>query len=128
MLNRIYIMGRLVRDPEQRQTQSGFPVANFTLAVDRDYKQGDEKVADFIDVVAWRHTAEFVTKYLSKGRMVLIEGSLESRKWADKDGNNRTSWEVQARNVYFADSKKDGTGGGSEFSPAIPVDEGELPF
>lgn len=138
-LNHIVIMGRLARDPESRTTQSGVSVCNFTVAVDRDYKNGDEKVTDWIDCVAWRGTAEFVQKYMSKGRMVVVSGSLQSKKWQDKDGNNRTSWEVQAQNVYFADSKRDGdsgSGGGSP-APASPdvtyedlgdAQDGELPF
>ena len=107
-LNHIVVMGRLVRDPETRTTQSGVSVCNFTLAVDRDYKQGDEKIADFIDCVAWREAADFVSKYFSKGRMMCVAGPLQSRKWEDKEGNKRTSWEIQVRNVYFADSKRDG--------------------
>ena len=114
MLNHIVIMGRLTRDPELRHTQSGVAVASFTLAVDRDYSSsGGEKQTDFIDVVAWRQTGEFVSKYFSKGRMAVVSGSLQSRKWQDKEGNNRTSWEVQAQNVYFGDSRRDGDGGGN---------------
>ena len=110
MLNRIIIMGRLVRDPELRTTQSGTPVTSFTLAVDRDFKSRDsgEKSTDFIDVVAWRQTAEFVCKYFTKGRMAGAEGRLQIREWKDRDGNNRRSAEVVADNVYFGDSKRDG--------------------
>lgn len=112
MLNHIVIMGRLTRDPELRHTQSGIAVASFTLAVDRDFQsQNGEKQTDFIDVVAWRQTGEFVSKYFSKGRMAVVSGSLQSRKWQDKEGNNRTSWEVQAQNIYFGDSKRDGDSG-----------------
>lgn len=134
MLNKCVFMGRLTRDPELRQTGSGVDVANWTLAVDRDYKNGDEKVCDFIDCVAWRNTAQFVSKYFTKGRMMVVSGSLQSRKWQDKDGNNRTGWEVQAENIYFGDSKRDGDSGGSgQFTPApsgfAPVEpEGDLPF
>ena len=96
MLNKIIVMGRITKDPELRRTQSGTPVTSITLAVDRDYQQGGEKQTDFIDVVAWRSTAEFIDKYLSKGRAVVVEGSLQSRKWTDKEGNKRISWEVQA--------------------------------
>ena len=112
MLNRIIIMGRLVRDPELRTTQSGTPVTSFTLAVDRDFKNKDsgEKSTDFIDVVAWRQTAEFVCKYFAKGRMAVAEGRLQIREWKDKDGNNRHTAEVVAENVYFGDSKRDGAG------------------
>ena len=109
MLNHIDIMGRLVRDPELRHTGSGTPVASFTLAVDRDYsgKDGGEKETDFVDCVAWRNTAEFVSKYFSKGRMAVASGRLQIRNWTDKEGNKRRSAEVLAENVYFADSKKD---------------------
>ena len=110
MLNRIIIMGRLVRDPELRTTQSGTSVTSFTLAVDRDFKsrESGEKSTDFIDVVAWRQTAEFVCKYFAKGRMAIAEGRLQIREWKDKDGNNRRTAEVVAENVYFGDSKRDG--------------------
>lgn len=111
-LNRVVLMGRMVKDPELKTTPSGVSVCNFTIAVDRDYKNGDERVADFVDCVVWRSGADFVSKYLSKGHMVVVSGSLQSRKWQDKDGNNRTSWEVQAQNVYFTDSKREGAGGG----------------
>lgn len=109
MLNRIVIMGRLTRDPELRYTQSNTPVASFTLAVDRDFsgKDGGEKQTDFIDCVAWRQTGEFVNKYFSKGSMAVVSGRLQSRKWQDNQGNNRTSWEVNADSVYFGESKKD---------------------
>lgn len=112
MLNRIIIMGRLVRDPELRTTQSGIAVTSFTLAVDRDFKSRDsgEKSTDFIDVVAWRQTAEFVCKYFSKGRMAIAEGRLQIREWKDRDGNNRRTAEVVADNVYFGDSKRDSAG------------------
>ncbi len=115
MLNRIIIMGRLVRDPELRTTQSGTPVTSFTLAVDRDFKSRDsgEKSTDFIDVVAWRQTAEFVCKYFAKGRMAVAEGRLQIREWKDRDGNNRRTAEVVADNVYFADSKRDAESAGS---------------
>lgn len=108
MLNRITIMGRLAKDPELRRTNGGTPVTSFTLAVDRDFKgQNGEKETDWIDVVAWRNTAEFVSKYFSKGRMAVVEGRLQIRNWTDKDGNKRKSAEVLADNVYFADSKRD---------------------
>lgn len=107
MLNRIILAGRLVRDPELRHTQAGLPVASFTLAVDRDFGSKDEKQTDFIDVVAWRNTAEFVSKYFSRGRMAVVEGRLQIRAWEDKDGNKRRSAEVVADNVYFGDTKRD---------------------
>ncbi len=123
MLNRIIIMGRLVRDPELRTTQSGTSVTSFTLAVDRDFKnrESGEKSTDFIDVVAWRQTAEFVCKYFAKGRMAVAEGRLQIREWKDKDGNNRRTAEVVAENVYFADSKRDGAGDASYGAPAYGV-------
>ena len=117
MLNRIIIMGRLARDPELRHTQTGTPVASFTLAVDRDFKDKNtgERATDWIDVVAWRGTGEFVSRYFAKGRMAVVEGRLQMRDWTDKDGNRRTSAEVVAENVYFADSRREGDGdrGGS---------------
>ena len=136
MLNKCVFMGRLTRDPEMRQTGSGVDVANWTLAVDRDYKNGDEKVCDFVDFVAWRSTAQFVSKYFTKGRMMVVSGSLQSRKWQDKDGNNRTGWEVQAENIYFGDSKRDGeqSGVSGQFNPVpsgfVPAEQSEadLPF
>ena len=114
MLNRIIIMGRLARDPELRRTQTGTPVASFRLAVDRDFKDKatGERSTDWIDVVAWRATAEFVSRYFTKGRMAVVEGRLQMRDWTDKEGNKRTSAEVVADNVYFGDSKRDGDGGG----------------
>ena len=122
MLNRIDIMGRLTADPELRQTASGIAVASFTLAVDRDRKnQNGEKETDFIDVVVWRNTAEFVSKYFTKGRMAVASGRLEMRKWEDKNGNKRISAEVQADNVYFADSKKDGETAATTTSSDFPV-------
>ena len=130
MLNRIIIMGRLVRDPELRTTQSGVSVTSFTLAVDRDFKNRDsgEKSTDFIDVVAWRQTAEFICKYFGKGRMAVAEGRLQIRDWKDRDGNNRRSAEVVADNVYFADSKRDSAGGSDSYgappaygAPAAPA-------
>ena len=108
MLNKIFIMGRLTRDPELRRTPSGTPVTSFSLAVDRDYKsQSGEKETDFIDVVAWRSTAEFVAKYFTKGRMAVVEGRLQIRDWQDKDGNKRTAFEVLADDVSFCSTKKE---------------------
>lgn len=135
-LNHVSLMGRIVKEPEKTTTQSGVSVCNFTIAVDRDYKNGDEKVADFVPCVCWRSTADFVEKYLGKGRMVVVSGSLQSEKWQDKDGNNRVSWKVQAQNVYFADSKKDGAGQSSQapdvsaggFTDMGSETEEELPF
>lgn len=108
-LNRIVIMGRLTKDPDIRHTSSGVCVAGFTLAVDRDFKdkQTGERETDFIDVVAWRNTGEFVGRNFSKGRAAVVEGSLQIRNWTDKEGNKRRNAEVIADNVYFADSKRD---------------------
>ena len=107
MLNKIFIMGRLTRDPELRRTQTGTPVASFSLAVDRDFKDKStgERATDFIDVVAWRSTAEFVNKYFSKGRTAVVEGRLQIREWTDQEGRKRRSAEVQVSSAYFADSK-----------------------
>ena len=113
MLNKIVVMGRLTRDPELRRTQSGLSVTSFSVACDRDFKsQSGEKETDFIDIVAWRQTAEFVCKYFSKGRMAVVEGRLQIRDWQDNNGNKRRSAEIVADNVYFGDSKRDGDGGG----------------
>ena len=115
MLNHITIMGRLVRDPELRRTGSGVAVASFTVAVDRDFggRDGGEKETDFIDCVAWRQTGEFVSKYFTKGRMIVVSGRLQIRSWTDKDGNKRRTAEVVADNCYFGDSKRDGDSGSS---------------
>ena len=148
MLNKIILMGRLTRDPELRRTGTCTAVTSFSLAVDRDFKsQSGEKETDFIDIVAWRSTAEFVSKYFTKGRMAVVEGRLQIRDWTDKDGGKRRSAEVVADNVYFGDSKRDGgdssgysaapayknaapsnfNAGGSDFAE-IGEDDGELPF
>lgn len=158
MLNRIVLMGRLTRDPELRHTQSNIAVASFTLACDRDFKSRDtgEKQTDFIDIVAWRQTGEFVSKYFTKGRMAVVEGRLQIRDWTDKEGNKRKSAEVVADNVYFGDSKRDAEANQppygstpshgaapsfsapapepfaapseSAFAPLSDDDDGELPF
>ena len=114
MLNHIVIMGRLTRDPELRRTGSGLAVVNFSVAVDRDFKsEAGEKETDFIDCVAWRATAEFVSKYFKKGSMAVISGRLQIRSWTDNDGNKRRTAEIVADNVYFGGSKKsDSTGDG----------------
>ena len=109
MLNHITIMGRLTRDPELRTTQAGVSVVSFTVACDRDFggRDGGERQTDFIDCVAWRSTGEFVSKYFHKGSMIVVSGRLQSRKWQDREGNNRTSWEINADNVYFGESRRD---------------------
>ena len=113
MLNHITIMGRLTRDPELRRTGSGIAVASFTVAVDRDFggRDGGERETDFIDCVAWRQTGEFVSKYFTKGSMIVVSGRLQIRNWNDKDGNKRRSAEVVADNVYFGESKRNSDGG-----------------
>ena len=151
MLNKVIIMGRLVKDPELRRTQSGVAVTTFRIAVDRDFKSQDgSKQADFFDVVAWRSTAEFVSKYFTKGRMAVVEGRLQTRDWTDREGGKRVATEIVADNIYFGDSKRDSAGeyggapsysapmGGGRMS-APPMDshsdfaeigeeDGELPF
>ena len=141
MLNKIIIMGRLTRDPELRRTGSGTAVTSFSLACDRDFKsQSGEKETDFIEVVAWKNTAEFVSKYFSKGRMAVVEGRLQIRDWTDKAGNKRTTAEVVADNVYFADSKRSESNenqkenfnalSGRLSDDFVPISEedGEIPF
>ena len=123
MLNHITIMGRLTRDPELRRTGSGVAVASFTVAVDRDFsgRDGGEKETDFIDCVAWRQTGEFVSKYFTKGSMIVVSGRLQIRSWTDKDGNKRRTAEVVADNCYFGESKRDSGnsfGGNSYNAPA----------
>jgi single-strand DNA-binding protein len=128
MLNHITIMGRLTRDPEKRTTGSGVVCTNFTVAVDRDFGKNEngEKETDFIDVVAWRQTGEFVSKYFSKGRMAVVSGRLQIRSWTDKDGNKRRSAEIVSDNVYFGDSKNDGGGTVQTNGSAYPQAEAVL--
>ena len=154
MLNHITIMGRLTRDPEVRYTQSQVPVASFTVAVDRDFqsRDGGERQTDFINCVAWRNTAEFVSKYFHKGSMAVVSGRLQIRSYQDREGNNRTAAEVVADNIYFGESRRDsdnrgntayGNSGNSygnsyerpaQSAPSnnswtdISDDDGELPF
>lgn len=150
MLNKIILMGRLTRDPELRRTQSGTAVTSFSIACDRDFKsQSGEKETDFIDVVAWRSTAEFVSKYFAKGRMAVVEGRLQLRDWQDKEGNKRRSAEILVSNVYFGDSKPkdsenaggkakagkdddfhlpEGFGTGGDSFADLADDDGDLPF
>ena len=115
MLNHITIMGRLTRDPELRRTGTGIAVASFTVAVDRDFggRDGGEKETDFIDCVAWRSTGEFVSKYFTKGSMIVVSGRLQIRSWTDKEGNKRRTAEVVADNCYFGESKRSSEGGSS---------------
>lgn len=120
MLNHIVIMGRLARDPELRRTQTGTPVASFRLAVERDFKDkvSGERVTDWIDVTAWSYTAEFVSKYFTKGRMAVVSGRLQMRDWTDKNGIKRTSAEIVADSVYWGDSRREGDGQ-SAAAPAL---------
>ena len=117
MLNHITIMGRLTRDPELRYTQTQTPVASFTLAVDRDFggRDGGDKQTDFIDCVAWRQTAEFVSKYFQKGSMAVVSGRLQIRDWTDRDGGKRRSAEVVVDNIYFGDSRRESSGDSGEY-------------
>lgn len=141
MLNQVSIMGRLTRAPELRHTQAGMPVAAFTLAVERDFKDGNgDKQTDFIDIVAWRKTGEFVSKYFTKGQMAAVSGRLQIREWTDREGSKRRSAEVIADHVYFAESKRsreniqdDSTQGydsdAQRLSDIPPYEnDGELPF
>ncbi len=135
MLNHVSIMGRLTRNPELRRTGSGTPVANFVIAVDRDFSGKDgEKETDFINCVAWRQTAEFVNRYFTKGRMAVVSGRLQVRKWQTQDGENRYATEVIAESVYFGDSQKDASSGGDysgkngDFSEIPEADDDDLPF
>ena len=110
-LNKIIVMGRIVNDIELKKTQSGVEVCSFKVACDRDFKSADgKKECDFIPVDAWRNTAVLVSRFMSKGRMVVVDGKLQSRQWTDKNNNKRTEWEIQADNVYFADSKQSNSG------------------
>lgn len=138
MLNHIVLMGRLTRDPELRETPSGVRVASFSLAVDHDYvsRETGERGVDFIDIVAWRGAAEFVSKYFSKGQMAVVSGRLQIRPWTDKDGNKRRSAEVVADNIYFGEPKRENAATGPvnvpyedlpEDYPIPPEFDNELP-
>lgn len=134
MLNHITLMGRLTRDPELRYTQSNTPVASFRIAVDRDFqpRDGGERQTDFIDCVAWRSTAEFVSKYFQKGSMAVVSGRLQMRDWTDREGNKRTSAEVVVDNIYFGESKRsrDDNGGynsGNSYAPRSNASTGYNP-
>lgn len=126
MLNEIVLMGRLTRDPELRKTQSGVSVVSLTLAVDRDYTgEGGERETDFIDVVAWRNTAEFVSRYFSKGQMAAVAGRLQIRDWTDRDGGKRRSAEVVAEQVWFAGERPRTTAAGDGMSPTSMSGSGD---
>lgn len=109
MLNTITIHGRLTADPELKQTQSGVSVCTFTVAVDRSYSNGEDKITDFFTVVCWRGLADMVAKYFGKGKEIIVSGEMQSRKWQDNDGNNRVSWEIQSNTVDFCGSKANNT-------------------
>ena len=137
MLNHITAAGRLTKDPELRRTQNGVAVASFTIACDRDIKDASgNKQTDFIDCVAWRNTAEFVDKYLTRGRMVIVSGRLQMREWTDKNGSKRRNAEILAGSVYFGDSKQQTANAQTQEAPApqgdnfqqIEIDDEELPF
>lgn len=133
MLNHITIHGRLTADPELKQTQSGVSVCNFIVAVDRSYKNGEEKQTDFFTVVCWRGLADMVSKHFAKGKEILVSGEMQSRKWQDNDGNNRVSWEIQANGVDFCGSKgntnpttENATQG--DLNAVVDDTESDLPF
>lgn len=137
MVNNVVIMGRLVRDPELRQLDNGTSVTSFSVAVDRNYvdKTTNERQADFLNVVAWRQTADFVCKYFHQGDMIAIEGSLQSRKYTDKDGNNRVAIEIVANNVSFCGGKNGGNANANTAGTSATMvanapseDNDELPF
>ncbi len=121
MFNVVILTGRLTADPELKTTTSGIPVTSFSIAVSRRYRSGEEQQADFINVVAWRQTAEFVSKYFQKGSMIGIEGSIQTRRYTDRDGKNRTAFEVVASNVQFVESKRDGAGNVGNAAPSAPA-------
>lgn len=126
-LNKFIGMGRIANDIELKKTQNGVEVCSFKVACDRDFKTADgKKECDFIPVVAWRNTAVFVSRFMSRGRMVVVEGKLQSRQWTDKNNNKRTEWEIQAENVYFADSKQ--SNGGSQSNGVEAQETGESAF
>ena len=140
MFNLVVLTGRLTADPELRYTPSNIPVTTFSIAVSRRYKAGEQAEADFINIVAWRQTAEFVTKYFQKGSMIGIEGSIQTRRYVDKEtGKNRTAFEVVANNVQFVESKREGAAapdaqsgfsnaGASEFTDLSGGADDDLPF
>ncbi len=115
MFNLVVLTGRLTADPELKTTPNGVPVTSFSIAVNRNYRAGEEQQTDFINIVAWRQRAEFITKYFTKGSMIGIEGSIQTRRYQDKNGNNRTAFEVVANNVQFVESKRDSAG-----APSMP--------
>lgn len=140
MFNLVVLTGRLTADPELKKTPNGYSVTSFSIAVSRRYRSGEETQADFINIVAWRQTAEFITTYFKKGSMIGIEGSIQTRKYTDKNGNNRTAFEVVANNVQFVESKRDGNtasvaepasfsnAGANDFADIGDASDDDLPF
>lgn len=132
MLNKAILMGRLTADPEAKQTSNGASVTSFSIAVERNFadKQTGKRAADFINIVAWRGTAELICKYFSKGRMIALEGSIQTRNYEDKNGNKRTAFEIIADSVYFTGEKKDdnASSNGANFPPPPPAQTQNLPF
>ena len=140
MFNLVVLTGRLTADPELKTTANGLSVTTFSIAVDRRYRSGEERQTDFINIVAWRQTAEFITKYFKKGNLIGIEGAIQTRRYQDKNGNNRTAFEVIANNVQFVESKRDNTMGGdaapaafsnadvNDFADLGDVTDDDLPF
>ena len=134
-MNSVVLIGRLTADPELKHTQNGNAVTGFSIAVDRSYvKSGAERQADFIDIVAWRGTAEFICKYFKKGRKIAVQGVIQTRSYTDKDGNKRKAFEVLAEKVDFADSKQEKQGSADvQYTPESEgfeeiMDDGDLPF
>ena len=143
MFNLVVLTGRLTADPELKTTQRGISVTSFSIAVDRRYRAGEERQTDFINIVAWRQSAEFVAKYFKKGNMIGIEGSIQTRKYTDKNGNNRTAFEVVANNVQFVETKRDSApsavednapaasfsnAGANDFADLGDIADDDLPF
>ena len=139
MFNLVVLTGRLTADPELKTTQSGLCVTSFSIAVDRRFRSGEERQTDFINIVAWRQQAEFVAKYFKKGNLIGIQGSIQTRKYTDKNGNNRTAFEVVADNIQFVESKRDSAGnsepaqsysnaGSNDFADLGDMSDDDLPF
>ena len=127
MLNHVTLMGRLTADPELRTTPNGTSCCSFALAVERNYSaKGEERQTDFIHIVAWRNTADFISKYFEKGQLVALEGSIQTRQYKDKQGNNRTAFEVIAQSVYFAESKKKENAEPKASAHTFPIDENDF--
>ena len=126
MFNLVVLTGRLTADPELKTTSNGIPVTTFSIAVDRRYRSGEERHTDFITIVAWRQSAEFITKYFNKGNLIGIEGSIQTRRYQDKNGNNRTAFEVVANNVQFVESKRDAAPGAPMSEPAASFSNADV--